>query len=182
MTTRGLPLPLTLPGGETLRAAATVPAGSVVIDRARMSDVEAMHQMINCFADRGEMLHRPLNEIYENLRDFTVARLDGETIGCVALHFLWSDLAEVKSLAVREDRQLAGVGAGLVRACLAEARGVGLPKVFALTYKPRFFEKLGFELADVMAFPRKVWGECYRCPKFANCTEIALSIDLTKPV
>jgi len=146
-----------------------------------IGDVPAIDEMITFFADRDEMLHRPLNEIYENLRDFWVARLENEVVGCVALHLLWSDLAEIKSLAVREARQAKGVGAALVRACLGEARAIGLPKVFALTYKPGFFEKLGFEQADVMAFPRKVWGECYRCPKFLNCTEIAVSIDLTKP-
>ena len=149
--------------------------------RATIADVPAIDQMITFFADRGEMLHRPLNEVYENLRDFWVVRVGDEAIGCVALHLLWKDLAEIKSLAVREDRQAKGVGAALVRACLMEAREIGLPKVFALTYKPGFFEKLGFKQADVMAFPRKVWGECYRCPKFPTCTEIAVSIDLDQP-
>lgn len=167
---------------KNTRASASTVAAEVQIDRARMSDVVAIHELVAFFADRGEMLHRPLNEIYENLRDFYVARLDGEVVGCVALHFLWSDLAEVKSLAVREDRQIKGIGARLVRACLEEARSVGLPRVFALTYKPGFFEKLGFVQADVMSFPRKVWGECYRCPKFPSCSEIALSIDLTPEV
>jgi len=153
---------------------------SVTIDRATIADVQAVHDLITVFADRDEMLHRPLNEIYENLRDFWVARLDGELVGCVALHLLWADLAEIKSLAVRADRQAGGVGAALVRACLDEAGTIGLPKVFALTYKPGFFEKLGFAQADVMTFPRKVWGECYRCPKFPSCTEIALWFDLSK--
>jgi amino-acid N-acetyltransferase len=169
-------------GKQTATAGATgaSPARSPVVERATIADVPAVHDLITVFADRDEMLHRPLNEIYENLRDFWVVRLDGEVIGCVALHLLWADLAEIKSLAVREDRQAKGVGAALVRACLDEARAIGLPKVFALTYKPGFFEKLGFEQADVMTFPRKVWGECYRCPKFPSCTEIALWYDLTR--
>ena len=150
------------------------------IEHATIADVPVVHGLITVFAERDEMLHRPLNEIYENLRDFWVARVGGEVIGCVALHLLWGDLAEIKSLAVREDRQAKGVGTALVRACLADARAIGLPRVFALTYKPGFFEKLGFEQADVMEFPRKVWGECYRCPKFPTCTEIALCIDLTR--
>lgn len=144
-----------------------------------MADVEQIHAVVTTFADRGEMLHRPLTEIYETLRDFWVARADGEFLGCVALHLLWVDLAEVKSLAVREDRQMKGVGAALVGACLDEARRIGLPRVFALTYKPVFFEKQGFQIADVMQFPRKVWSECYRCPKFPSCSEIAVSIDLS---
>lgn len=153
--------------------------GGVRIEKATIADAEHIFRLVNYFADRDEMLHRPLNEIYENLRDFYVARgPDGEFLGCVALHLLWSDLAEVKSLAVGEDRQLKGVGAALVRACLDEARRLGLPRVFALTLKPGFFEKLGFHVANVSKFPRKVWNECYRCPKFPSCNEIALSIDL----
>jgi len=150
-----------------------------VVEKATMADVEQIHAVVTYFADRDEMLHRPLNEIYENLRDFWVARsADGDFLGCVALHLLWVDIAEVKSLAVREDKQLKGVGAALVRACLNEARRIGLPRVFALTYKPGFFEKLGFSVADVVQFPRKVWNECYRCPKFPSCSEIAVAIDL----
>jgi amino-acid N-acetyltransferase len=156
----------------------TASAATIEICRATISDVPQIHEIITFFAERDEMLHRPLNEVYENLRDFWVARSEGEVVGCVALHLLWADLAEIKSLAVRENRQAKGVGAALVRACLDEGRSLGLPKLFALTYKPVFFEKLGFERADVMAFPRKVWGECYRCPKFPTCTEIALWIDL----
>ncbi len=150
----------------------------VVVEKARAADAADIHAVVTYFADRGEMLHRPLNEVYENLRDFYVARVDGEFAGCVALHLWWADLAEIKSLAVREDRQLKGIGFRLVSACLEEARRLGLAKVFALTYKPGFFEKLGFSVADVMEFPRKVWNECYRCPKFANCNEIAVGIDL----
>jgi amino-acid N-acetyltransferase len=153
---------------------------SFTVEKATIADVENIFQVVTYFADRDEMLHRPLNEIYENLRDFYVARgPDGEFLGCVALHLLWADLAEVKSLAVREDRQLKGVGGALVRACLDEARRIGLPRVFALTYKPAFFEKLGFGIANVMNFPRKVWNECYRCPKFPSCNEIAVSIELS---
>jgi amino-acid N-acetyltransferase len=151
----------------------------VRVEKATVADAPHIHQVVTYFADRDEMLHRPLNEIYENLRDFYVARdAEGQFLGCVALHLLWADLAEVKSLAVREDRQLKGVGAALVRACLEEARRIGLPRVFALTYKPGFFHKMGFELANVMNFPRKVWNECYRCPKFPSCNEIAVAIEL----
>jgi amino-acid N-acetyltransferase len=167
------------PGGHLIDTD-TALAGGVRIEKAKMADVEHIFRLVTYFADRDEMLHRPLSEIYENLRDFYVARsAEGEFLGCVALHLLWSDLAEIKSLAVREDRQLKGVGTALVRACLEEARRLGLPRVFALTYKPGFFEKLGFRIANVMNFPRKVWNECYRCPKFPSCNEIAVSIDLT---
>jgi amino-acid N-acetyltransferase len=125
------------------------------------------------------MLPRTMGEVYENLRDFYVARApDGSFLGCVALHLMWSDLAEVKSLAVAEAAQGGGIGSALVRACIDEARSLELERVFALTYRPGFFERLGFEIADVMTLPRKVWNECYRCPKFPSCNEIALTLDL----
>lgn len=133
-----------------------------------------MHQLINYFADRGEMLARPLSELYENIRDYFVIRQGEQVIACIALHVSWSDLAEIKSLAVTEGSQNQGIGAELVEACLDEAREIGIPTVFCLTDKPVFFERLGFQRQDKMELPRKVWTECYRCPKFPNCDEVAL--------
>jgi amino-acid N-acetyltransferase len=144
------------------------------VEKARIGDVPQMHKLINFFADRGEMLARPLSEIYENIRDFFVIREGERVIACAALHISWSDLAEVKSVAVAEDCQRQGIGDQLIKACLKEARGLGLPTVFCLTYKPAFFEKVGFTQVDKMTLPQKVWNECYRCPKFPNCDEIAL--------
>ncbi|MBI4186375.1 MAG: N-acetyltransferase [Chloroflexi bacterium] len=144
------------------------------IEKARISDAAQMHQLINHFADRGEMLPRPLSEIYENIRDYFVVR-DGErVVACAALHINWVDLAEIKSLAVAEDRQREGLGEQLVRACLDEARGLGITTVFCLTYKPAFFEKLKFSQVEKLELPHKVWSECYRCSKFPNCDEVAL--------
>lgn len=120
------------------------------------------------------MLPRALSEIYENIRDFYVARDSDRVVACAALHVCWSDLAEVRSVAVSEDRRRQGVGARLVRACLEEADGLGIPRLFCLTYKPDFFETTGFKLADKADLPRKVWSDCYRCPKFPNCDEIAM--------
>jgi amino-acid N-acetyltransferase len=144
------------------------------VEKARIGDAPQMHKLINFFADRGEMLARPLSEIYENIRDFFVIREGERVIACAALHISWSDLAEVKSVAVAEDCQRQGIGDQLIKACLKEARGLGLPTVFCLTYKPGFFEKMGFTQIDKMKLPQKVWNECYRCPKFPNCDEIAL--------
>jgi amino-acid N-acetyltransferase len=86
----------------------------------------------------------------------------------------------VKSLAVTESTQRGGVGSQLVEACIGEAQDIGLERIFALTYRPAFFERLGFQVADVMTLPRKVWNECYRCPKFPSCNEIALTLDLPR--
>ena len=144
------------------------------IEKASISDVAQMHELINYFADKGEMLARPLSEIYENIRDYFVVRQGERVIACAALHVMWSDLAEVKSVAVAEGSQRHGIGDRLVVACLDEAKKLGIPTVFCLTYKPAFFERHGFSRLDKMELPHKVWGECYRCPKFPNCDEVAL--------
>jgi amino-acid N-acetyltransferase len=150
----------------------TTAAPTVV--RAQIADAQAICDLVNTFARKGEMLPRTMSEVYQNLRDFYVVRDGGAVVGCGALHILWEDLGEIKSLAVREDQQGGGLGARIVEACLDEARQLGLQTAFALTYRPGFFEKLGFTQADVMTLPRKVWGECYRCPKFPGCNEIAM--------
>ena len=144
------------------------------VEKARISDVPQMHQLINYFANKDEMLARSLSEIYENIRDYFVVRQGEWVIACVGLHVIWSDLAEIKSLAVAEGSQRQGIGDQLVKACLKEAKKLGMPTVFCLTYKPAFFEKHGFSQLDKMELPRKVWGECYRCPKFPDCDEVAL--------
>ncbi len=146
--------------------------------KAEIGDAQAIHDLINVYAQRGDMLPRTMGEVYENLRDFHVVHDGGSLVGCVALHVVWSDLAEVKSLAVSETVQSRGVGSLLVNSTVSEAQNIGLERVFALTYSPVFFERLGFEQADVMTLPRKVWNECYRCPKFPSCNEIALVKEL----
>jgi amino-acid N-acetyltransferase len=144
------------------------------VEKAKISDVAQMHQLINRFADKGAMLARSLSEIYENIRDYFVVRQGEQVIACAALHVSWSDLAEIKSLAVAEDSQAQRIGTQLVEACLNEAGGLGLPIVFCLTYTPAFFEKCGFSQVEKATLPQKVWGECYRCPKFPDCDEVAL--------
>lgn len=124
------------------------------------------------------MLARSLNELYENIRDFWVAVEKRGIVGCCALHISWEDLAEVKSLAVEKNRQKRGVGKALVEQCLAEARELGAKKVFALTYKPKFFKKLGFRQIAHARLPHKIWAECINCCKFPDCQETALLKEL----
>jgi amino-acid N-acetyltransferase len=148
----------------------------VKVEKAKISDVHQMHEMVNEFASRSEMLPRALSEIYEDIRDYFVIRDDnGEVVACVALHISWEDLAEIRTLAVDEDLQTRGLGSMLIKACLDEAKQLGIKKVFCLTYKPAFFEKNGFIQVDKMDLPRKVWSECFRCPKFPDCDEVALT-------
>lgn len=148
------------------------------VEKARITDAAQMHELINYFADKGEMLARPLSEIYESIRDYFVVREDERVIACAALHVNWLDLAEIKSVAVAENSQRKGVGDQLIAACLKEAEEIGVPTVFCLTYKPAFFVRFGFSQVDKMELPQKVWTECYRCPKFPNCDEIALVYQL----
>jgi len=148
------------------------------VEKARIGDAPEMHRLINYFADKGEMLARPLSEIYENIRDYFVVREGDSVVGCVALHVSWADLAEIKSLAVAEGQQDKGIGVGLVTACLEEAHNLNIPTIFCLTYKPGFFEQLDFHQVDMAELPRKVWGECQRCPKYPDCDEVALVYEL----
>jgi amino-acid N-acetyltransferase len=144
------------------------------VEKAKITDVPEIHRLVNYFAAKDEMLARPLSELYENIRDFFVVRNDGKVVACAALHVNWSDLAEVKAVAVAEEVQKKGLGKDLIAACVREAGDLGLPIVFCLTYKPEFFEKQGFVRVDKMKLPRKVWTECFHCPKFPDCDEVAL--------
>ena len=141
-------------------------------------DAGAIRDLINAYAELGRMLFRSQAEVYESLRDFKVAEAGGETVGCVALHIYWRDLAEIKSLAVREDLKGRGIGAALVRAAVAEAKRLGLSRLFALTLEGGFFERLGFEQVSMDSLPLKVWSDCIRCPKQDQCDEIAMVLEL----
>jgi amino-acid N-acetyltransferase len=133
-----------------------------------------MHQLINGYAQGGEMLPRPLSELYEDIRDYFVIKDGEKVLACAALHVSWSDLAEVRSVAVSEDSQGRGLGSRLVDACLREAEELGIKTVFCFTYQPDFFKRHKFADIDKMELPRKVWTDCFRCPKFPNCDETAL--------
>ena len=148
------------------------------VEKARISDVPQMHELINYFAERDELLPRSLSELYENVRDCFVVRQGERVVACATLHVFWSDLAEIRSLAVAERSQEQGIGAQLVEACLREAEELGITTIFCLTRRPPLFEKFGFAQVDKMELPRKVWTECYRCPKFPDCDEIALTYNL----
>jgi len=146
--------------------------------RARAADIEAIHRLINHFAEQDEMLPRSLNELYENLRDLYLVEDGHEVVGCCALHVTWGDLAELKGLAVREDHRGQRLGQQLVEACLEDARTLGLPRVFLLTYIPRYFERFGFRQVEKAQLPQKVWSECIRCPKFPDCGEVSMILDI----
>ena len=144
------------------------------VRNAKISDAEAIYSLINSYAERDRMLFRSMADIYENLQSFTVAEADGEVIGCCALAIVWSDLAEIKSLAVDEAKKGAGIGKMLVAAVIDQAATLGIPRLFALTLTPDFFEKSGFGVVEKESLPMKVWSDCAKCPKQQNCDETAV--------
>ncbi|MEW6233997.1 MAG: N-acetyltransferase [Candidatus Omnitrophota bacterium] len=148
----------------------------MVLRRACVGDVRRIKQLIDDYMKEGFMLPRPLSELYENCRDFFVWEEDGSVQGCAALHIVWEDLAEVKSLVVDRQGRKKGWGKSLVQHCLDEARELKIHRVFALTKIPDFFLKMGFEMMDRSDLPHKVWAECIKCHKFPDCDESAVGI------
>jgi len=147
-----------------------------VITKAKISHARQIYDIIASYARSAEMLPRALSDIYEHIRDFFVYEEDGQVKGVCALHIVWDDLAEIRSLAVEKDKQGSGVGTELVKQCLDEAKSLGIEKVFALTYVPVFFEKLGFKRIDRNNLPKKIWMDCIQCPYFPDCKEEAVEI------
>lgn len=144
------------------------------VEKAKIPDVAQMHRLINEFARNGEMLARPLSELYEDIRDYFVIKEGVKVLACAALHVSWEDLAEIRTVAVSPEVQGKGLGAMLVEACLEEAKELGINTIFCFTYQPDFFKRHRFVDIDKMELPRKVWTDCFRCPKFPNCDETAL--------
>jgi amino-acid N-acetyltransferase len=149
-----------------------------MIRKAGIKDVKKIQELINYYAGQDKMLSRSLSELYENIRDFFVYEDDGKIIGCAALHIMWEDLAEIKSLAVAESSQNKKIGSSLIRAALEESGKLDIKRVFVLSYVPEFFEKFGFNRIEHAELPHKIWSECIKCVKFPDCNEIALAINL----
>lgn len=154
--------------------------GQPVIRKARAEDIEAVHKILNRYAQQELLLPRSLSELYDHLRDYFVLDTEdsAEVQGVCGLGICWKDLAEIESLAVSESAQGQGFGRELVQECLDEARSLGLKKVFTLTYIPDFFVKLGFGEIDKAILPHKIWADCLKCPKFPDCDEIAMMLML----
>jgi amino-acid N-acetyltransferase len=144
------------------------------IRKASLTDITALLELINAYAAKGIMLPRTEFEMAENIRDFLVAFDAGRLVGCGALHFYTASSGEVRSLAVDPEVKTRGIGRALVEALEEEARAQELHSIFAFTYVPGFFGKLGFEEVDRGELPLKAWKDCLRCPKFQACDEIAV--------
>jgi len=153
-----------------------------MIRKAKTQDVVVIQKILAYFAQQERLLARSLSELYTNLRDLFLAEDEetGQVVGCCSLHVVWEDLAEIRSLAVLDSHQGLGLGRKLVNACLEDARSVGIRRVFTLTYETGFFERLGFRVVDKSVFPHKIWADCLHCPKFPECDEVAMVLDLAE--
>ncbi|HLU38084.1 MAG TPA: N-acetyltransferase [Planctomycetota bacterium] len=147
---------------------------ALTVRSACVDDVPAILELINGLAQEQVMLPRSPLSVYEGIRDFVVAEVDGTFAGCGALKVVWADLAEVRSLAVRKDAQKGGIGRALVERIVRDAEALGVPTLFAFTYVPGFFAKLGFSVVQHESLPHKVFSDCMHCPKFMACDEIAM--------
>ena len=140
---------------------------------ALMGDVKEIHALLKHFAGKELLLGRSISSLYDHLRDFVVYD-DNGVQGVCSLHICWDDLAEIRSLAVAEDKQSLGIGEALVKVCLEEARRLNIGQVFTLTYQAPFFRKLHFTDIDKRDLPHKVWSDCLNCPQFPDCDEEAM--------
>ena len=151
-----------------------------MIHKANISDIKEIHSLLLRYAEQGILLGRSLSELYDQIRDFYVfIDPNAETLaGICGLHICWDDLAEIRSLAVKEEFKGQGTGLKLVKKCIQEARDFGIHNVFVLTYVPNFFSKLGFQSVDKSILPHKVWADCINCIKFPDCDEEAMMLKL----
>jgi amino-acid N-acetyltransferase len=151
-----------------------------MIRKATLKDVKLVHKLINEQAKTGNLISRAISELYSQVRDFVVRTDNGPNtvIGCGALHIVWEDLAEIRSLAVQTEYQRKGIGSELVQALLEESRGMEINRVFVLTDRTALFERLGFSQIDKNMLPHKIWADCIHCNKFPECDEVAMAINL----
>jgi amino-acid N-acetyltransferase len=154
-------------------------AENIIYRSATVPDVDRIFKLISSMAQSGFMLRRSKYKIITMLTNFVVAEsATGELAACGALLPLWTDSAEIVSLAVDQRFQKEGIGKGLVLELLERARRLGFQEVITLTYAVDFFSKLGFAVQPKDKFPRKLWRECLECPQLEDCDETAMSFQL----
>ena len=141
---------------------------------ARMADANAILDLVNALARDQVMLPRSPASVIEAIQSFTVAEVDGEFAGCGALSIVWTDIAEIRSIAIAPTHQKLGLGKRLAQELIDRAKELGIARVMAFTYVPGFFEKLAFEVVEHSSLPHKVFNDCLNCPKFQHCDEVAV--------
>ena len=151
-----------------------VDSPELTVRKAAMRDIHPLLKLINGYASEGIMLPRTEFEMSENIRDFSAAYAGQQLVGCGALHYYTPTSGEVRSLAVEPSIKARGIGRRVVEALEKEALENDLHAIFAFTYVPDFFRRLGFQEVERGELPLKVWKDCLRCPKFQCCDEIAV--------
>ena len=145
-----------------------------IFRKATVKDVPGISEIVKKYAQEGIMLPRPISKVYDNLRDYYIIENDGNVIGCGALHVTWSDLAEIRALAILKEFNGRGLGRRIVEHLMEEAKSLMVEKVFVLTYQKKFFEKMDFSEISKSELPQKIWSECVNCVHFPDCDEIAM--------
>lgn len=151
------------------------------IRAALASDAPAIAALVNSFAAQNIMLPRSEEQVLAVLSQFVVVEVDGELAGCGSLIALTPALVEIRSLAVASEHQGSGLGGVIVGALLNSAREQGYDQVCALTLRPAFFQRQGFEIVDRWGLTPKIWQECVFCSKFHQCDETAMLLNLVEP-
>ncbi len=151
-----------------------MPSESYLYTAATLYDVAAIKNLIAPFASADIMLPRTESELFENIRDYQVCKSSSRLVGCTALHIMSPKIAELRALAVHPSHQSQGIGSTLVQICINEARRLGIPSVFTLTLEEDFFSQHGFVRVPRETLTQKVWSECYKCPKYDRCDEVAM--------
>ena len=170
-----------MPEKAKLHAVEPFPGQQPLIRKARLADVNDMFRIINFYAEKQRMLPKTQLQLYENLRDYSIAAdtsAPDRILGCGALHIYWENLAEIRALAISPEMTHRGIGTSLAEQLLDEAREMEIEQVFLFTYDPKFFSRFGFIQVEHRIMPLKVYNECFHCPKFNKCDEIAMVLHL----
>ncbi len=149
-----------------------------MITRPKVSEGKSIQQLVNLYATEGLLIPLSLHDIYERIRGFFVYKIEEKIVGVASLNIVWEDLAELRSMAVHSNYQHQGIGKALAMRCIDDGRDLGIKKIFLLTYKKEFFQKVGFQQVDKSELPHKVWSDCINCVKFPDCDEIAMSLTI----
>ncbi|HRU01520.1 MAG TPA: N-acetyltransferase [Victivallales bacterium] len=144
------------------------------IRRAKKSEAGKIQRLLAKYAEKKLLLPRSRENIEKNISSFKVAEKDGKIIGCCAVKDYGNALFEIRSLAVEKTLNGKGIGTKLVKRWISALKKKNARKIFALTYRPSFFEKIGFEIVSKELFPEKIWADCINCSKKDNCDEIAV--------
>jgi amino-acid N-acetyltransferase len=146
----------------------------IEIRKAKVSDIDVIHELIMEYAKQKVLLPRTKESLYQNIQAMFVADMDGKVVGCASLTIFDPELAEIRSLVVDQKVAKKGIGKMLVDKVVEEARRIGIERIISLTYQVEFFQKCGFEVTVKENMPQKVWSDCINCPKMPICDETAM--------